>query len=103
MNPGSPSVVNARFIKPIDRDLLSEICSNHQMLLTLEEGTKVGGFGSAVLEYLNENNINIKLKIMGIPDKFIEHGPRDKLLKKLRLDSGSISNIIKEEINNEKI
>ena len=78
--------------------LLSEVCANHQMLISLEEGTEIGGFGTAILEYLNKNNINIKFKIMGIPDKFIEHGSRNQLLKKLNLNAESISRVIKENI-----
>jgi len=90
------SVINCRFIKPIDEAVLSSICSNHQFLLTIEEGSTIGGFGSSILEFVNENNMNIKVKTLGIPDKFIEHGSRSELLQKLNLTSKGVFNIIKE-------
>ena len=90
------SVINCRFIKPIDEDLLFSICSNHQFLVTIEEGSRIGGFGSSILEFVNENNMNIKVKTLGIPDKFIEHGSRSELLQKLNLTSKGVFDIIKE-------
>ena len=90
------SVINCRFIKPIDEDLLISICSNHQFLLTIEEGCKIGGFGSFILEFINESDMNIKIKTLGIPDEFIEHGSRTELLQKLNLTADGVFNIVKE-------
>ena len=80
------TVINCRFIKPLDADLLTDICKNHSHLITMEEGIKIGGFGSAVMEFLNDEDININLKILAIPDSFVDHGARNKLLSDLKLD-----------------
>ena len=92
----SSEIINIHTIKPIDEDLLFSICSNHQFLVTIEEGCRIGGFGSSILEFVNENNMNIKVKTLGIPDKFIEHGSRLELLQKLNLTSKGVFDIIKE-------
>ena len=93
------TVINCRFIKPLDTNMLIDICKNHSHLITMEEGIKIGGFGSAVMEFLNDENLNINLKILAIPDSFVDHGARDKLLSDLKLDEASlleeIKNIIK--------
>ncbi|HBR21808.1 MAG TPA: 1-deoxy-D-xylulose-5-phosphate synthase, partial [Nitrospiraceae bacterium] len=69
------SVINARFIKPLDKELISSIAKNIKRMLTIEENMIAGGFGSAVLEYLNSVDIpDIKIKILGIPDEFVEQG-----------------------------
>ena len=84
-------VVNARFIKPLDVDLLDILSKKHKYIITLEDGQKSGGFGSAVLEYLNHKKYNGVLEIFGIEDKFIEHGNVEDLLKEVELDAHNIS------------
>lgn len=84
-------VVNARFIKPLDRDLISSVASMVPRVITLEENALQGGFGSAVLEMLNEMDIrNVKIKRIGLPDGFIEHGTQRELRKKYGLDEEGI-------------
>ncbi len=90
----NPTIVNARFIKPIDSDLLHEILSTHEYIITIEEGTIVGGFGSAVQEFISANAYNNRLLNLGIPDKFIEHGTQDELLSILSLDPSGIAHSI---------
>jgi 1-deoxy-D-xylulose-5-phosphate synthase len=68
-----PTVINARFIKPLDEQMLVQLASRYQ-LLTIEEHALAGGFGSAVLEFLQEQDITTRVKRMGILDQFIEHG-----------------------------
>ena len=98
----SPTLVNARFIKPFDSDLLIELCASHKTLLTIEEGVLSGGFGSAVSTFLHENNFTNKLIRLGIPDNFVEHGTRKELLEDLGLTSENIISLLK--INeNEKV
>lgn len=81
-----PTVINARFIKPLDNDMLLRYAARTGKVITLEEHVLPGGFGSAVLEMLNENNINnVELKRVGIPDTFVEHGKPDQLRAKYGL------------------
>ena len=85
------TVVNARFAKPLDADLIMKVAKKHQILLTVEDHTEIGGFGSAILELLVEKGINTQnVHKMGIPDRFIEQGPRDIILKTLNLDAEGI-------------
>ena len=98
----SPTLVNARFIKPFDSDLLIELCASHKTLLTIEEGVLSGGFGSVVSTFLHENNFTNKLIRLGIPDNFVEHATRKELLEDLGLTSDNIISLLK--INeNEKV
>ncbi|HJX03253.1 MAG TPA: 1-deoxy-D-xylulose-5-phosphate synthase [Dehalococcoidia bacterium] len=87
----SAAVINARFAKPLDAELIKEYALKTGRVLTLEENTVIGGFGSAVLEMLNEENISsVKVKIIGIPDVFVEHGSLDLLRGKYGLDADGI-------------
>lgn len=87
---------NMLFVKPLDENLLHEICKNFNTILTIEEGTIIGGFGSAILEFIQKNNYsNIKVNRLGYPDEFIEHGKTQELLKKINLDLA----LIKKEID----
>ncbi|MDQ7786320.1 MAG: 1-deoxy-D-xylulose-5-phosphate synthase [Thermodesulfovibrionales bacterium] len=84
-------VVNARFIKPIDRRLISSVASLVPKILTIEENVLKGGFGSAVLEFFNEIELNqVRVRRIGIPDVFIEHGHQNDLRKKYGLDEEGI-------------
>ncbi|MCK5504142.1 MAG: 1-deoxy-D-xylulose-5-phosphate synthase [Thermodesulfovibrionia bacterium] len=85
-------VINARFVKPLDIDLISERAKEIKHVLTIEENAVAGGFGSAVLEELTTAGVEgIKIKILGIPDRFIEHGPQNLLRKNLGLDAEGIA------------
>ena len=89
-----PTIVNARFIKPLDEELLNEISKNHQTIITLEEGVLTGGFGSAVSAFLHENQLKNILFRIGIPDNFVEHGIRHELLHDLGLTPAKIISIL---------
>jgi 1-deoxy-D-xylulose-5-phosphate synthase len=83
----SVMLINARFIKPLDQNLLISIASRIKRIITIEENTLAGGFGSAVLEFLNDMEIpNIKVRRLGLPDEFIAQGQQDELRKKYGLD-----------------
>jgi len=87
------SVINARFIKPLDHQLIIKYAEKTGNLITIEEHVVDGGFGSAVLECLCDNNIfNVKVKRIGIKDQFVEHGPQNELRKKYKIDSTEIVN-----------
>lgn len=70
---------DARFVKPLDEELLLLVCKNYPKIITVEDGSIIGGFGSAVLEFISENNLSNHVVRMGIPDLFIEHGTQEQL------------------------
>jgi len=76
----SSIVVNARFAKPLDEDLLISLAKESDKIITVEEGVLDGGFGSAIAELLLDHGINKPIKRLGLPSKFIEHGKRDQIL-----------------------
>jgi 1-deoxy-D-xylulose-5-phosphate synthase len=85
-------VVNARFVKPLDVDLIGRLAEEIKCVLTVEENVLSGGFGSAVMEYLSEQNIKgLKIKRLGLPDAFIEHGSQSRLRTNLGLDPDGIA------------
>ena len=87
----SAAVVNARFVKPLDSDLIGAVARRVKCLLTVEESSAMGGFGSAVLELLaGEGNVNLPVRCMGLPDRFIEQGPQDLLRKNYGLTADGI-------------
>ncbi|WP_405565232.1 1-deoxy-D-xylulose-5-phosphate synthase [Polaribacter sp. Asnod6-C07] len=82
-----------RFIKPLDENLLHTILKKHQTIVTIEDGVLKGGFGSSILEFAAENYYQNKIKILGIPDNFIEQGSKERLLLKNGLDSRTLSEV----------
>jgi 1-deoxy-D-xylulose-5-phosphate synthase len=88
----SAGVVNARFIKPLDEQLIRKLSRDVGVIVTVEENTLTGGFGSAVLEYINTQSFNwVKVLRLGFPDKFIEQGARTQLLEKYGLTAEAIA------------
>jgi 1-deoxy-D-xylulose-5-phosphate synthase len=77
----SVGVVNARFVKPLDRPLLLSHATSVPLLVTLEDHVVVGGFGSAVIEALQEANCSVAVERLGWPDKFVEHGSSAEILR----------------------
>ncbi|MCF8274215.1 MAG: 1-deoxy-D-xylulose-5-phosphate synthase [Flavobacteriaceae bacterium] len=88
-----------RFIKPLDEALLHQIFEKFNQIVTLEDNAIAGGFGSAILEFASANNYNNPIKILGIPDTFIEHGSIDELQQSVGLDSESLSVIFSKLIS----
>ena len=96
-------VVNMRFVKPIDTDLIRDICSRHAKIVTIEDHTTKGGFGSAVLETIAQCEFpNVTVKIHGIPDTFVEHGTIAELHAKIRLDPAGIASVAQDFLLNKK-
>src|SRR5205809_6645504 len=90
-------VVNARFAKPIDREIVERAIRECGFVVTVEEGCLMGGFGSAVLEAANEINLDTgRIRRLGIPDRFIEHAERSELLADLGLDAAGIASACRE-------
>jgi 1-deoxy-D-xylulose-5-phosphate synthase len=86
------TVVNARFVKPLDRELILEVAHRTGNLVTVEENALQGGFGSAILELLAEEGVyDVRVKRIGIPDRFIEHGSQAQLRKDLGIDAEGIT------------
>ena len=90
------SVINMRFIKPLDENIIQEVANYHSLVVTLEDNVVMGGAGSAVNEFLLSKNISIHVLNLGLPDHFQEHGTREELLSDAGLDATSITAKIKE-------
>ena len=80
------TVVNMRFVKPLDTALIDALADSHDLIITLEENAVPGGAGAGVLEHLSQTGSNTALKIIGLPDEFVEHGSREELLEYCKLD-----------------
>ena len=95
----STAVVNARFAKPLDQELITSVANRVRYVVTVEEGCRMGGFGSAVLETLSEAGINrVTTKVLGLPDWYIEQGPQDLLRERYGLTAEGIYQSVKELI-----
>lgn len=93
------AVVNARFVKPLDGGLIEDMSRRFKKFVTVEEGVVSGGFGSAVLEFIDRENIKgIELKAIGLPDEFIEHGRREEIMRKYNLTPEGIAGLIASEM-----
>ena len=84
-----PTVVNARFCKPIDATLMRQLADRHDLLVTIEDHAQLAGFGSAVLESLE--GAPARVLRLGIPDRFVDHGQRGKLLDEVGLSPGQVA------------
>jgi 1-deoxy-D-xylulose-5-phosphate synthase len=84
-------VVNSRFAKPLDEELILKLAKSAEKIVTIEEGVLEGGFGSAVAELLLDNGINKPIKRIGLPSKFIEHGKRSEILDMYGLTAEKIA------------
>lgn len=96
-------VINMRFVKPLDKELLLNTLERFDKILTVEDNTVKGGFGSAVTEFASQYNFKNDIMIHGIPDKFIEHGKPEELLEELHLDAKGIADTVKAFLINKKI
>lgn len=93
-----PTLVDARFIKPFDTELIDKLSINHNVIYTIEEGIKRGGFGEGLVSYVSQQNLDIKVKVIAIDDIFVKQGSVQHLRKKLGID---YENIAKTIIDNE--
>ena len=92
----NPAHYDMRFVKPLDEVLLHEVFSKFNKIITVEDGTVVGGFGSAILEFMNEHGYKADVKIMGIPDRLVEHGTPKQLYDEIGLDANAIATALRE-------
>lgn len=85
------TLINARFVKPIDEALLEELAKTHKLAVTMEENVRTGGFGDHVLEYVNDRELPMRVLNVSLPDEYIEHGNVDLLYKEVGLDPEQIA------------
>ena len=90
-NDLNPCVINARFVRPLDSDLILPLAQKIKKVVTMEEGTIIGGFGSAIVELLNDNDIHIPVLRLGIPDVLVDHASPDQSKKALGLTAEQMS------------
>lgn len=95
------TVINARFVKPIDGEMVRQSLSGGQFVITLEEGTQLGGFGSAFLESAAQQGLDTRsVEVLALPDDFIEHGDRSDLLDQHGLSAQAIASACREKVAN---
>ncbi len=90
------TVINGRFVCPLDTDRLDWACEHHDLIVTMEENVLKGGYGEAIADYLLAKKADVKLLHIGVPDVYVEHGGVEQLKKTLRMDADSIIDRIKE-------
>lgn len=91
------TLADIRFLKPLDTTLLHDIFRTHQRIITIEDGTIVGGLGSAVMEFACENGYNLPIKRIGVPDSFVAHGTMEELYSECKMDKKSIRKAILDQ------
>ncbi|MBP6358662.1 MAG: 1-deoxy-D-xylulose-5-phosphate synthase [Sediminibacterium sp.] len=96
-----PAHYDIRFVKPLDEALLHEVFSNYTKIVTVEDGTVVGGFGSAILEFMNANGYKAEVTILGIPDRLVEHGTLKELHSECAYDAAGIEAAVKQIVTKE--
>ena len=97
--------MDARFVKPLDENLIWQLATDHEVMITIEEGS-IGGFGSHVSQFLSDKNLldnNLKFRSMILPDRFIDHDKPDLMYKYAGLDANSIENKILDTLNSKII
>lgn len=94
----NPAHYDMRFAKPLDEELLHTIAQKFNRIITVEDGTIVGGFGSAVLEFMAQHNYTPEVKILGIPDHLVEHGKPEELHRECGYDAKGIADAVKEMV-----
>lgn len=95
-NGKNVTLVNARFVKPFDEEMVRKLANNHKVLVTMEENVISGGMGMAIAKFVKTNNIDIDVVNIALPDDYVEHGNVDILKKALKIDSDSICDTIEE-------
>jgi 1-deoxy-D-xylulose-5-phosphate synthase len=92
-----------RFLKPVDEELLHCICRKHKYLITVEDGTVTGGLGSTVIEFVNDHAFDVRVKRLGIPDRFIAHGTVQELYRECGFDAEGISAAVKNMLQRQSL
>jgi 1-deoxy-D-xylulose-5-phosphate synthase len=100
MNDGiQPGHYDMRFVKPLDEKMLHEVCQRYPKIVTVEDGTVMGGFGSAVLEFMAANGYKNDLRMLGIPDRLVEHGTPAELHRECGYDASAIADAVRSLVD----
>ncbi|HMH24073.1 MAG TPA: 1-deoxy-D-xylulose-5-phosphate synthase [Puia sp.] len=91
-----PAHYDMRFVKPLDEGMLHEVFHKYDRIITVEDGTVIGGFGSAIIEFQSEHNYKATVKILGIPDRIVEHGTLKELQRECGFDAAGIASAVRE-------
>lgn len=94
-----PAHYDMRFVKPLDEKMLHEVFSKYDKVITVEDGAIQGGFGSAILEFMAANNYKAEIKILGIPDRLVEHGTPRQLYEEIGIDASGIAKAVRESLS----
>jgi 1-deoxy-D-xylulose-5-phosphate synthase len=92
----NPAHYDMRFVKPLDEELLHEVFQKYSKIITVEDGTVVGGFGSAILEFMNVHHYKADVKILGIPDVIVEHASQKQQQVEAGIDAENIADVIRK-------
>jgi 1-deoxy-D-xylulose-5-phosphate synthase len=92
------TVVNMRFVKPVDADLAAELARTHELVVTVEENAVMGGAGCAVAEALSARAMTTPVLMLGLPDRFVDHGDQAQLLASVGLDAGGIAAAVRARL-----
>lgn len=92
----NPTIVNARFLKPIDKNLLSDLLKTHKKVITIEDNTIIGGFGSRINKYITDNKIDVDIMNLGLPEAFVPHGNADEIYDTIGLSPEKIAMRVKD-------
>ena len=85
------TLVNMRFVKPFDRELLQELAADHELFATMEENVETGGFGQQVLDFVAQKQLPVDICIAAVPDRFVGHGDVEWQRKQVGLDAESVT------------
>ena len=96
----NPSIYNIRYIKPLDTALIDDVCASHSTIITVEDGTVMGGLHGAVAEYVSEHYPSVKVIPVGIPDRYIAQGTQEELREECGLTTEQIKAVIRKELKN---
>ena len=92
----SCTLVNARFVKPLDTDMIEALSANHRLLVTIEENVQTGGFGEHVVEYVSRKGLPVRVLTLALPDDYVEHGSIGMLRRETGLDNETMTERILE-------
>lgn len=95
-NDINPAHYDMRFVKPIDEEMLHEVFAKYNKIITIEDGTTIGGFGSAVLEFMSQHHYTAQVKMLGIPDRLVEHGTLRELHRECNYDAQAIVETVRK-------
>ncbi len=94
------TVVNARFVMPLDRACIASLAAEHDLIITMEENVLSGGFGEHVADLIEQEQLDVRVRHIAVPNRFIEHGGAELLKEKLGMDAGAVCRMVMDEIRN---